>query len=144
AAGVPVNPESGRPRLRLALAVLAGGIAFCAFPPLDLGWASLVALIPLFLALRGASGKTGFAVGLVFGLVFIGPLIWWISLFGFLAWGVLVLGEALFFGVVGWFGAWTSRTAIGRIAGVPLIFAAAEVLRTRWPLRGFSWGDLGS
>jgi apolipoprotein N-acyltransferase len=138
-----VNPDTWRLPLRLLLAVLAGGIAFCAFPPVDFGWASLVALVPLFLALRGAKGRSGFAVGLVFGIAFMGPLIWWISLFGYLGWSVLVVEQALFFAAFGWFAAWASRAAWGRIIGVPLLFTAAEVLRTRWPLGGFAWGDLG-
>jgi len=138
-----VNPEAWRTRLRLLLAVAAGGIAFCAFPPVDFGWLSFVALVPLFLALRGASGRAGFLVGLVFGLAFIGPLVWWISLFGYLAWGVLVVGEALFFAVFGWFAAWASNGAVGRLAGVPLLYVALEIARTRWPFGGFSWGDLG-
>jgi apolipoprotein N-acyltransferase len=138
-----LNPDGWRLRFRLPLAVLSGAVAFCAFPPVDFGWASLIALVPLFLALRGASGRSGFIVGLAFGLAFIGPLIWWISLFGFLAWGVLVGAQALFFAVFGWFAAWSSRGGLGRLVGVPLMFVAAEVLRTRWPLGGFAWGDLG-
>lgn len=138
-----MNPDTWRLPLRLLLAIVAGAIAFCAFPPVDFGWASLVALVPLFLALRGAKGRVGFVVGFVFGLAFMGPLIWWISLFGYLGWSVLVVAQALFFATFGWFAAWASRTAWGRIIGVPLLFTAAEVLRTRWPLGGFAWGDLG-
>ena len=138
-----MNPDAWRLRLRLLLAVVAGAIAFCAFPPIDAGWASFAALVPLFLALRGARGRAGFLVGFAFGLAFMGPFIWWISLFGYLGWGVLVLAQALFFAAFGWFAAWASRGAAGRLIGVPLLFTAAEVLRTRWPLGGFSWGDLG-
>ena len=138
-----MNPEAWRLRLRLLLALAAGGIAFCAFPPVDFGWLSFVALVPLFLALRGARGRAGFLVGLVFGLAFLGPLIWWISLFGYLAFAVLAIGEALFFAVFGWFAAWASDRAVGRLAGVPIMYAAIEIARTRWPFGGFSWGDLG-
>jgi apolipoprotein N-acyltransferase len=138
-----VNPDAWRLRLRLLLAIVSGGIAFCAFPPVDAGWASYAALVPLFLALRGARGRAGFLIGLVFGLAFIGPLIWWISLFGYLGWGVLLVAQALFFAVFGWFAAWASNAAIGRVVGVPVLYAALEVARTRWPLGGFSWGDLG-
>jgi apolipoprotein N-acyltransferase len=138
-----LNPDAWRLRLRLLLAVLSGGVAFCAFPPVDYGWASMIALVPLLLALRGARGRAGLLVGLAFGLAFMGPLILWISLFGYLGWSVLVVGQALFFAAFGWFAAWSSRSAWGRVIAVPLMFAAAEVLRTRWPLGGFSWGDLG-
>lgn len=138
-----MNPDAWRLPFRLPLALISGGIVFCAFPPVDFGWASLVALVPLFMALRGASGRAGFLIGVVFGLAFLGPLIWWISLFGYLGWGVLVLAQALFLGVFGWFAAWSSRSGPGRIAGVPLLFVAVEVARSRWPLGGFAWGGLG-
>lgn len=138
-----MNPDAWRLRFRLLLALASGGIAFCAFPPVDLGWAAIVALLPLFMALRGATGRGGFLVGLAFGLAFMGPLIWWISLFGYLAWGVLVVAQSLFLGVFGWFAAWASRSAWGRIVGVPLLFVAVEVSRTWWPLGGFAWGGLG-
>jgi apolipoprotein N-acyltransferase len=139
----PMNPDAWRLRLRLLLAVVSGGIAFCSFPPVDFGWASMVALVPLFLALRGARGRAGLFVGLAFGLAFMGPLIWWISLFGYLGWSVLVVEQALFFAAFGWFAAWASRSGWGRVVAVPLMVTAAEVLRTRWPLGGFAWGDLG-
>jgi apolipoprotein N-acyltransferase len=124
-------------------AVVSGGLAFLSLPPLDVGWASYGALIPLMLALRGARGRAGFLVGLVFGLAYLAPLIWWISLFGFLAFGVLVAAQALFFAAFGWFAAWASRGAVGRLVATPLLFTALEVARARWPLGGFAWGALG-
>jgi apolipoprotein N-acyltransferase len=138
-----MNPDAWRLRLRLPLALVSGGLAFLSLPPLDVGWASFGALVPLLLALRGARGRAGFLVGLVFGLAYLGPLVWWSSLFGYLAWSVLVVSQALFFAVFGWFAAWASRGTVGRLVGVPLMFAALEVLRTRWPFGGFAWGDLG-
>ena len=95
------------------------------------------------LALRGARGRAGFLVGLVFGLSYLGPLIWWISLFGYLAWSVLVVAQALFLALFGWFAAWASRGAAGRLIATPLLFTALEVARARWPLGGFAWGSLG-
>lgn len=68
---------------------------------------------------------------------------WWISLFGYLPWSVLVVSQALFYAMFGWFAAWASKGAVGRLAATPLLFAALEVARARWPLGGFAWGDLG-
>ncbi len=137
------NPDAWRLRLRLLFAVVSGGLAFLALPPVDAGWASYGALIPLMLALRGARGRAGFLVGLVFGLAYLGPLIWWVSLFGYLGWGVLVVSKALFLAVFGWFAAWASPGGAGRLIATPLLFTALEVARARWPLGGFTWGDLG-
>ncbi|MGH2728389.1 MAG: apolipoprotein N-acyltransferase [Actinomycetota bacterium] len=138
-----MNPDAWRLHTRLAAALLSGGLLFSAFPPVDLGWIGFGALGPLFLALRGAKGRTGFLIGFVFGLAFFGPLIWWISLFGFLAWATLVAAQALAMGLFGWFAAWASREAVGRLVAVPLMFIAMEIVRTGWPLGGFAWGGLG-
>lgn len=138
-----MNPDAWRLHTRLAAALVSGGLLYCAFPPVDLGWIGFGALIPLFLGLRGAKGRTGFLMGLVFGLAFFGPLIWWISLFGFLAWGALVGAQALALGLFGWFAAWASREALGRLVAVPLMFVAIEIARTNWPFGGFAWGGIG-
>jgi len=138
-----VKPDAWRLHTRLAASVLSGGLLFCAFPPVDIGWFAFGALIPLMLALRGARGRTGFLIGFVFGLAFFGPLIWWISLFGFLAWGALVALQATATGLFGWFAAWASGAPAGRLVGVPLMFTAAEILRTAVPFGGFAWGGLG-
>lgn len=138
-----MNPKAWRLPKRLAAAALSGGLLFCAFPPVDVGWIAFGALVPLLLAFRGASGKAGFLTGFIFGLAFFGPLIWWISLFGFLAWGVLVGAQAIAMAFVGWFAAWASRSAPGRLVAVPLMFTAMEILRTSWPLGGYAWGGLG-
>jgi apolipoprotein N-acyltransferase len=138
-----LNPDGWRLRTRLPAAALSGGLLLLAFPPVDAGWVALGALVPLALALRGASGRAGLATGAVFSVVFFGGLIWWISLFGFLAWGALVVRETMFLAAFGWFGAWAARSGVGRVAGLPLIYTALEVLRTRWPLGGFAWGGLG-
>jgi apolipoprotein N-acyltransferase len=139
-----VTPEQWRLPARLVAAAASGGLALLAFPPASVGAAALVALAPLALALRGASGRTGFLLGGVFGVTFLGGLVWWVSLFGYLAWTALVLAQALFFAVFGWLAAWASRAPAGRLAGVPLLYTAVEIARTRGPLGGFGWGTLGA
>jgi len=138
-----VNPSAWRLPTRLAAAVLSGGLLLLAFPPFEISWVALGGLVPLLMALHGAKGKTGFLVGLVHGAVFVGVLVLWISYFGYLAWGALIFEQALFFAVFGWFAAWASTRGAGRLLAVPLMYVALEILRTRWPLGGFSWGDLG-
>lgn len=138
-----MNPTAWRLPTRLLAALVSGAALFCAFPPVDIGWIALAAPIPLLLALRGARGRAGFVIGLIFGAAFFGPLVWWISLFGFLPWGVLVAAMALATALFGWFAAWASRWVLGRLVAVPLMFVAVEVLRTSWPLGGFAWGGVG-
>ena len=138
-----MKPDAWRLHTRLVAAALSGGLLYLAFPPVDIGWFAFGALVPLFLAVREARGRTGFLAGLIFGLAFFGPLIWWISQFGFLAWGVLVGSQALATALFGWFAAWASRSAATRLTAIPLMFVAAEIVRTSWPLGGFAWGGLG-
>jgi apolipoprotein N-acyltransferase len=81
---------------------------------------------------------------LVAGAAFFGGVLYWISSFGFLAWSVLVALMAASWLLFGWFGAWASHRVVWRLLGLPFLFAAAEILRSRWPLGGFAWGLLGT
>ncbi|HLW17257.1 MAG TPA: apolipoprotein N-acyltransferase [Actinomycetota bacterium] len=128
---------------RLVAAAVSGLALSAAFPPLDQRWVALIALVPLFLALRGASARAGALLGLVIGAAFFGVLLYWISYFGYAAFIALVVLETAFFVVFGALGARASRTMPGRILGVPLLWAGLEIARARYPLGGFSWGVIG-
>lgn len=132
---------------RAALAVAGGGLLFAGHPPVDLGWAGLVALVPLLLLARDIGREQravrgGFAWGLLAGLVFLGPLLWWIFPFGAIAWAPLVLIQgasvAGFVAGVAW---WGERR--GRATFAVALWVALEALRSTWPLGGFGWGVLG-
>lgn len=128
---------------RLVAAAVSGLALTAAFPPLDQRWVALIALVPLFLALRGASARAGALLGLIAGTAFFGVLIYWISYFGYAAFLALVVAQAAFLVVFGALGARVSHTLIGRILGVPLLWAGLEIARARYPLGGFSWGVIG-
>lgn len=128
---------------RIALGALAGGATTAAFPPLDQRWVALICLVPLLLALRGARRREAVLAGVAFGLVFFGVLIYWISYFGYAAYVTLLATETFFIAVFAFFGARLTRSAWGRLAGVPLVWTALEIARSRVPVGGFSWGDLG-
>jgi len=129
--------------MRLVAAVVSGLALTAAFPPLDQRWVALIALVPLLWALRGASARAGALLGLVTGAVFFGILIYWISYFGYAAWGALVALETSFLVVFGILGARASRTLAGRLLGVPLLWTGLEIARARYPFGGFAWGSLG-
>lgn len=126
-------------------AALASGLGLSlAFPPVDAGWIAFVALVPLCLALRGASGRLGALIGFVFGLGFFGVLLYWISYFGTVAFIVLLITESGILAAFGALAARASRRSVGaRLAGMPLLWAGAEILRGRQPVGGFTWGSLG-
>jgi apolipoprotein N-acyltransferase len=79
------------------------------------------------------------------GLVFFGALLWWVHLFGAPAYFALAAGEAMMFAL----GAVAAAVVVHRLgkAWLPAVFpaamVAAEYLRGRFPLGGFTWGDLG-
>jgi apolipoprotein N-acyltransferase len=133
-------------RWRLLAAVVSGFALTAAFPPLDQRWVAVIALVPLFAALRGARGWTGALLGAVAAMAFFGVLIYWISYFGYAAWIALVLLM-----VASWtaFGAAAARAStamgtFGRLVAVPVLFAGFEVVRAWAPFGGFSWGSLGA
>ncbi|MHB8846509.1 MAG: apolipoprotein N-acyltransferase [Nitrospirota bacterium] len=66
-------------RRTLALAVLSGALLAASFPSVDLTFLAWIALVPLFLALRGLNAKEAFSAGMVSGIVFFGGTIPWIT-----------------------------------------------------------------
>ncbi|MCB2413115.1 apolipoprotein N-acyltransferase [Demequina sp. TTPB684] len=134
---------------RLILAVLGGGVLFLAFP--DVGWwvAAPLAIGMLYVALRDATTRVGFAVGWLFGVTFFLPHVWWAYVTAsWLPWIALSTFEALAIGLVGALTArMTRRRTLGRFlwlepAAFALVWVGAEQLRSVWPLGGFPWARL--
>ncbi len=120
-------------------------LMWAAFPPLDVGPLAFVAPIPLLWALRRVErGFEAVTVGFLFGTVFFGLLLFWISILGFIAWVPLVLLMAAYFAlyalVVWLFRLWPAwrwwLIAVGA-------WAAIEFVRARFPFGGFPWGNIG-
>ena len=147
--GVPGNGGGARGRpdrdlvTRMAAAVLSGILLFLAFPPVDFGVLAFVALIPLLWAWRDAGPGRAAGLGFLTGLVFMGTLCSWVWYFGTVALVPFLVLQALYFAAAG--------AIVGGLAGLGVrsvwITAAAwtllEVVRDRWPLGGFAWGDVG-
>lgn len=85
---------------KVLLTILSSFLAILVFPPFQLFFLAPVAWIPLFLALKGASLRASFRIGLLHGfLCFAGTLCWMFVLFGTLApvlWLMLACFTALF------------------------------------------------
>lgn len=136
-----MNTDAAPLRLRLAASVASGATLSLAFAPADQRWIAFVAVAPLLWAIRGARPRSAFTLGLAAGLPFFGIQLWWISAFGTLPWVLLVAAQAAFLGVFAVALALAWRR-VGWVAA-PVLWAALEILRFRWPLGGFTWGGLG-
>lgn len=131
-----------RPGFAVAVAGSAGALLALAFPPF--GWWPLAPVsIALFTwACRGRRIRGGAGLGLVFGVVFFGILIRWLSVVGTDAWAALTLYSAAWLAVTG-----AGTAVVTRLRAWPVWVAvgwvAQEALRDRIPLGGWPWGRLG-
>ena len=58
-------------------------------------------MAPLLWLVRRATPRRGFVLGFAFGVAYFGAVLYWILLFGELAWIALVIASALFIGGFG-------------------------------------------
>jgi apolipoprotein N-acyltransferase len=128
-----------------AIAVLLSGLVLaCAFPEPDVSPLAWVALVPLLVAAGGGGVRRGLGLGALFGLGFFGALLIWISLVGWVSWGVLVTTQAAFVAVFGaaWGVAGRARLPLVRILAPAVLWVGLEYLRGAFPAGGFPWGQL--
>ena len=130
-----------RLEVRLLGAVLSGVLLRLSFP--DPGWGFLagIALVPLFLSLRGKTWKSRLLLGFVFGAVFFGLLLSWLRFVHpaavFLACLVLAFYSGLWAVAVG-----RLRSVLRMVVWIPVCWTAVEYSRSIGPI-GFGWGLLG-
>jgi apolipoprotein N-acyltransferase len=148
----PAPNIRGRHEKALLWAALSGLLLVGAFPHLDWGWLSWVALIPFLRTFPHRRMRDAVGVGFVLGLVFFAGLWYWMGVFA-----GHVIGPAL--SMVIWLGAALSQTvtimvfAVGAQVlssktnlwawrlGVPALWAALEWAR-QFGVLGTDWGDL--
>jgi apolipoprotein N-acyltransferase len=132
-----------RGKRRFVAAAATGVLLALSRPPADLGLLALVALVPLLWSLRGATPRTAALLAFAAGCVYYGMLVSWAWYFGAIAVVPFAAVLSLYWAAAG--------AAIARFARggreQPLLIAAiwvlAEALVARWPLGGFSWGEVG-
>jgi apolipoprotein N-acyltransferase len=127
------------------LAAAGGLLAFLAFPPVAAWPAAFLSLALLIMALRDAPSGRRFALGFTFGVAAGGSTLYWVLLFGGLAWTSLTVLTAL---PVAVFGAALpvvqrrGRPVISAL-GTASLWTAIDWIRGTWPLGGFTWASLG-
>jgi apolipoprotein N-acyltransferase len=126
---------------RLLLAALAGAAVAISFEPVALVYLLPLGVAGLSLLVRGTTLRGGFAVGGVFGAVFMLVLLPWLQVIGVDAWIALSLLEGAFYGLLG-----LGAVLVQRIRWWPLwlatLWVAVEALRATFPFGGFPWGRL--
>ena len=130
---------------RFAVALAAGGLLALAFPEPDLFWLAWLAPAPLLVVTADVKAGRAFFLGLAFGAAFFGVLLYWISIVGWVAWGLLVLLQALFMGVFAavWSALRPRLATWAAVVAAPALWVVIEYARSRIPLGGFAWGQLG-
>jgi apolipoprotein N-acyltransferase len=139
------------------VSVAAGAAALAlAFPPASVLPLAFVGLVPLFRVL-GHTRPTGFwgafRPGLVAGVAFFAPLLYWLVNLSSLDMDnpvlmsgpllLLVLLESVFWGLFSAAASWVNlRTRVPAWVAFPVLWVACEELRSLGVL-GFTWGDLG-
>jgi apolipoprotein N-acyltransferase len=127
------------------LALAGAVVSVAAFPPFGPGWQIIPGIALFLIGLRrvGTRGR-GLLLGALYGLGLFGALIWWISELGLIAVIPLVLSQAAFLTVYGWWLAgyndrsvrvWYSLAVGG--------WAAMELVRYHLPFNGLEWGAAG-
>ncbi len=126
-------------------AALSGGLMSMANPPVQAEPLAFVALIPLLWVIRRARPRRGLLLGFTFGAVYFLTTLYWILLFGTLAWGALSLASAAFVGVSGAIIplVWRDERPVWSVIGIAALWTLTEYVRALWPLGGFTWGGLG-
>lgn len=136
----------------LLLAVAAGAALWASFPDVGAWPLAFVGVALLFAALRRDGRRAAgwnFLVGLVTGLTFWLPHIWWANFAtDTVPWVALSVLETMFLAAFGslWTWArrwgWVRRHAAAQAAVFAVVFVAVEQWRSEIPFGGFPWGRL--
>lgn len=134
----------GSAKVAWPVALGLGVLASLAFDPVALPFAMVVAVAGLIWLARqqnGARKRTVLTTGLLFGLGFMAPLIWWMKAVSLGAYIGLVPVEALFYAPL-----MLGLRAAVRLRGWPLwgatVWVLGEFVRGTVPFGGFPWGRL--
>jgi apolipoprotein N-acyltransferase len=129
--------------LRLGAAVVAGVLTGLCFPPVGLGPAVLVALVPLLWAWRGARPAHAALYGFAYGVAAYVVVIPWIRYFGYLAIVPLVVAMSVYVAGIGALVAAYARRGLASPFLTAAVWVVLEALRGRFPFGGFPWADVG-
>ncbi len=126
-----------------AIALASGLVTAFAFPGPDLGLLAFVALAPLLWLWHDARPGRAALLGFLAGLAFFGFHLSWTWYFGAVAIVPLVALQAAFWAAAGAVVGTLARRGIRSPFLTAAVWVVFEAFRTRWPLGGLAWGQLG-
>ncbi|MBK5288099.1 MAG: apolipoprotein N-acyltransferase [Acidimicrobiia bacterium] len=137
-------PTTGAPRRWGVLIAAGSGIALAlSMPGTDIGPLALVALAPLCWLWHDAPPRRAALFGFVAGLAYFGIHLSWTWYFGAVAIVPLVALQAAFWAVAGALVALWAKRGVRSPFVIAAIWVLLEAARTRWPLDGLAWGQVG-
>lgn len=127
------------------LSSLSGALLVLAFPHPSVSWLAWVAMVPFLVALyRATSFRQAVLSGFAFGLIFSGGLLYWILIFGKLAFSSATIYMTFYLCLFAG-GAWfivKEGSSWQRLFLISAWWTAMELVRS-FGLWGYSWGILG-
>jgi apolipoprotein N-acyltransferase len=131
--------------ISIAAAAASGILLWLSLPPADAGPLAFVALVPVLWSVRGARPRRGALLGLVFGVAYYAPLLWWIMPLSILAWTVLVAGVSAFHAMTFAFVAavWDDDRPIRTAVAAGAAYALVDQVRAAFPFEGWAWVSAG-
>jgi apolipoprotein N-acyltransferase len=144
--GLRLSPIRLRLPIALLVAAASGALLSLSLPPASVWPLVLFAPVPFLWLVRGSRPGRAALCGLVFGFVYFGALLYWIALFGELAWVSLVGMSACYTAAFGALAPalWRPEHPILGTLGLAALWTVIEWVRGAFPLGGFAWGQLGS
>ncbi len=148
-AAYPFRVPAPRRLATIVIAALGGVAADLSFPGTSWWPLSYLGIALLLFAMGRDSARWNTVVGLVWGLAFFLPQLWWIvGAVGAVPWVALCMAEAGFIGLFGAVFSWARRGRVIRdalrwqVPAAVLLWVACEEARSVLPWGGFPWGRL--
>ncbi|NVN90968.1 MAG: apolipoprotein N-acyltransferase [Desulfuromonadales bacterium] len=135
------------------LAISSGALIALSFPTPGFSLLAWFALIPLLIALEGASHRTAFRIGFSCGFTAYGAILYWINIvitrYGHLPWAIsvplyiiLAAWLALFYGIATLVARYGEGAGLKTAFTLPVAWVACDLMRS-FLLSGFPWAMLG-
>jgi apolipoprotein N-acyltransferase len=128
---------------RFGAAAASGVLLALARPPFGVGALSCVALVPLFVTWRDTTPKRRAALAFEAAVAYYAVLVSWTWYFGAVAIVPLVAALGAYWALIGWGVATLDRLGFRSPWWTAAVWVLGEGVLARWPLGGFSWGEVG-